>query len=326
MHFPKLYVYLLPPDPFFEPTNPLGFIATSSLDHLPWLECVAPASAFKVQKTKLSLDHWRYVGCRKQWNKKNAAPRMEFDILCDGRKSWLMQPQRTGRLRFNPWVKKVPWRILWTEEPGRLQSMGSQTVRHNWATDTHQAQENQLWMFIGRINAEAPILWPPDAKRQLIGKDPDAGKDWGQEEKGETEDEMVGGHHWLNGHEFEQAPGVGDGQGRLACCSPWGLQRVGHDWAPERQWTKNREVSFSGSELWVMVDRRQEGARPPPHRGLFCSYNFFVFPCAEEMHQGGPAVSLPSPLGWSHWFHKESLHTFAYPFPHSYCLRVASPK
>ena len=63
---------------------------------------------------------------------------------------------------------------------------------------------NQLWIFIGRTDAEALILWPPDVKSQLIGKDPDAGKDWGQEEKVATEDEMVGWHHWLNGHEFEQ--------------------------------------------------------------------------------------------------------------------------
>ena len=83
---------------------------------------------------------------------------------------------------------------------------------------------NQSWIFIGRTDpeAEAPILWPPDVKGRLTGKDPDAGKDWRQEEKGTTEDEVVGWHHWLNGHEFEQDPGVGDGQGSLACCSPWG--------------------------------------------------------------------------------------------------------
>ena len=84
----------------------------------------------------------------------------------------------------------------------------------------------QSWVFIGRTDAEAetPILWPPDTKNWLTGKDPDAGKDWGQEEKGMTEDEMVGWHHRLNGHEFEQAPGVGDGQGSLVCCSPWGYK------------------------------------------------------------------------------------------------------
>ena len=82
---------------------------------------------------------------------------------------------------------------------------------------------NQSWIFIGKTDAEVetPILWPPDARNWLFGKDPDAGKDWGQEEKGTTEDEMVGWHHRLYGYKFEQAPGVGDGQGSLECCCPW---------------------------------------------------------------------------------------------------------
>ena len=80
------------------------------------------------------------------------------------------------------------------------------------------------WVFIGGtdVEAETPILWPPDAETWLIWKDPDAGKDWGQEEKGTTEDEMVGWHHWHNGHGFEWTPGVGDGQRGLACCGSWG--------------------------------------------------------------------------------------------------------
>ena len=83
---------------------------------------------------------------------------------------------------------------------------------------------DQSWVFIGGTHAEAetPILWPPDEKRWLIGKDRDVGKDWGQEEKGMTEDEMVGWHHQVNGHGFGWTLGVGDGQGGLACCSPWG--------------------------------------------------------------------------------------------------------
>ena len=83
---------------------------------------------------------------------------------------------------------------------------------------------DQSWLFTGRTDAEAeaPILRPPDVKKWLIRKDLDAGKDWGQEEKGMAEDEMVGWHHWLDGHEFEQAPGVGDRQRSLACCSSWG--------------------------------------------------------------------------------------------------------
>ena len=85
-------------------------------------------------------------------------------------------------------------------------------------------KEDQSWIFIGRTDAEAetPILWPSDVKNWLIGKDPDAGKDWRLEEKGMTEDEMVGWHHRLNGREFEQALGIGDGQGSLVCCSAWG--------------------------------------------------------------------------------------------------------
>ena len=83
---------------------------------------------------------------------------------------------------------------------------------------------NQSWIFIGKIDAEAeaPVLWPPDAESQHIWKDPEAGKDWRQEEKGTIKDEMVGWHHQLNGHEFEQTPGDGKGQGCLACYSSWG--------------------------------------------------------------------------------------------------------
>ena len=97
---------------------------------------------------------------------------------------------------------------------------------------------NQSWIFIERTDAEAeaPKIWPPDVKNWLIWKDPDAGKDWRQE-KGTTEDDMVGWHHWLNGHEFEQTPEVGDGQGSLVCCNPWGHKRVRHNWVIELNWT-----------------------------------------------------------------------------------------
>ena len=101
---------------------------------------------------------------------------------------------------------------------------------------------NQSWIFIGRTHAKAetPILWPPDAKNWLIGKDLDAGKEWRQEEKGTTEDETVGWHHWLDGHEFEQGPGVGDGQGSLVCCSPWGRKELdtteGLNWTGAGSW------------------------------------------------------------------------------------------
>ena len=97
---------------------------------------------------------------------------------------------------------------------------------------------DQSLIFFGRTDAEveAPILWPPDTKNWLIGKDPDAGKGWRQEEKGTTEDEMVGWHHRLNRREFEQASGVGDGQGDLVCCSPWGRKKS--DTTERLNWTE----------------------------------------------------------------------------------------
>ena len=102
---------------------------------------------------------------------------------------------------------------------------------------------DQSWVFIGGTDAEAetPILWPSDVKSWLIWKDPDAGKDWGQEEKGATEGEMVGWHHWLNGDEFEQTPGVGDGQGGLACCGPWGRKEL--DMTELLNWTEDLYLS-----------------------------------------------------------------------------------
>ena len=85
---------------------------------------------------------------------------------------------------------------------------------------------NQLWIFTEGTDAETegPILWPLDEKSRFTGKDPDAGKDWGQKEKGATEDEIVGWYHYVNGHEFKQTLGDGEGQGSLACCSPWGCK------------------------------------------------------------------------------------------------------
>ena len=113
---------------------------------------------------------------------------------------------------------------------------------------------NQPWIFIGRTDAEAeaPIHWPPDVKNWLMGKDPDTGKDWGQEGKGMTEDEIVGWHHRLNGQEFEQALGVGGGQGSLACYSPWGCKESDMterlnwtDWIKEILWWLNFKCNFN---------------------------------------------------------------------------------
>ena len=101
---------------------------------------------------------------------------------------------------------------------------------------------DQPWVFFGRndAKAETPVLWPPHVKNWLIGKDSDAGRDWGQEEKGTTEDEMAGWHHQLNGHAFEWTPGVGDGQGGLACCSPWGCKES--DMTEWLKWTVNFQM------------------------------------------------------------------------------------
>ena len=130
----------------------------------------------------------------------------------------------------------LAWKIPWTEEPGGLQSMGLQRVGHDWATSLSLSclektlespldckefksvnlKGNQPWIFIGRTEAEAPILQPPNGKSQLIGKNLDVGKDWRHEK-----DEMVGWHHWLNRYEFELTSGDGEGQENLVCCSLW---------------------------------------------------------------------------------------------------------
>ena len=141
---------------------------------------------------------------------------------------------------------------------------------------------NQSWMFIERTDAEAevPILWPPDAN-WLTGKDPDAGQEWRQEEKGLTEDEMVGWHHRLDGHEFEQDPGVGDGQGSRACCSRWGHQERLSDWTELLQlkvliawfyynvtllmWVKVKVAQSCPTLMWVIIHTIDETFWWPNH-------------------------------------------------------------
>ena len=115
---------------------------------------------------------------------------------------------------------------------------------------------DQSWVFIGGTDAKAetPILWPPHAKSWLTGKDPDAGRDWGQEEKGTTEDKMVGWHHRLNVHEFEWTPGVGDGQGGLVCSDSWG--RKESDMTEWLNWTELRSLQ----SIRVIYTSRWSGA------------------------------------------------------------------
>ena len=136
---------------------------------------------------------------------------MVFPVVKYGCESWTIKKAECQRSdAFELWCWRRLLRVPWTAR--RIQPVNP--------------QGNQSWIFIEMTDAEAeaPKLWPPDGKKWLIGKDPDTRKDWRQVEKGVTQDEMVGGHHWLNGHEFEQTPGDNVGQGSLACCSQWGLK------------------------------------------------------------------------------------------------------
>ena len=180
----------------------------------------------------------------------------------------------------------LAWRIPGTEEPRRLPSMGSHRVGHDWSDlaaatvwilrkengqshvftwwrlrrdeemiklkylQTINPKGNQPWIFIGRTDAkaEAPIFWPPDAKNWFIGKDSDAEKDWGQEEKGATEDEMAGWHYQLNGHEFEQNLKVSEGPGEPGMLQSMGSQRVRHDLATEQQQNTYRSARLLKGE------------------------------------------------------------------------------
>ena len=110
---------------------------------------------------------------------------------------------------------------------------------------------DQSWVFFGRndAKAETPVLWPPHAECWLIGKGSDAGRDWRQEEKGTTEDEMAGWHHWLSGHEFEWTPGDGDGQGGLGCCNSWGHKES--DTTERLNWTELNACLGTDADSWL---------------------------------------------------------------------------
>ena len=149
---------------------------------------------------------------------------------------------------------------------------------------------NQPWVFIGRADSEAPILWPSDAKNWLIGKDPDAGKDWRQEEKGTTEDEMVGWHHWLSEHEFEQTPGDSERQGSLECCSP-GDSRVGRDFMTEQQQIASY-ISFVSFFLLLQLG---------PDDPRWVRLSFLGFPKCSLVKKNR-VLSLLEHKGFSHWY------------------------
>ena len=141
---------------------------------------------------------------------------------------------------------------------------------------------NQPWIFIGRADAEAPTLWPPDGKSCLIGKYPDVGEEWGQEEKGATEDEMVGWHHQLNGHESDLIPGDSEGQGSLwVCCSPWG-----HKELDTTEWLNNSNIcppgwNWIGSAVGTWLSWANQIL--PPENLWFMSSGFLCMAWTEEV-------------------------------------------
>ena len=144
---------------------------------------------------------------------------MVFPVVKYGCESWTVKKAERQRIDvFELWCWRRLLRVLWTAR------RSNQSILKDW-------------VFFGRndAKAETPVLWPPHVKSWLTGKDSDAGRDWGQEEKGTTEDEMAGWHHWLDGHEFEWTLGVGDGQGGLACCDSWGCKES--DTTEQLNWT-----------------------------------------------------------------------------------------
>ena len=173
---------------------------------------------------------------------------MVFPVVVYDCESWTIKKLSTKELMLlNCGVGEDSWETLDCKEIKPVLPKGTQS-----------------WIFIGWTEAkvETPILWQPDAKNWLIGKYPDVGKDWRQEEKGITEDEMVGWHLWLDRHEFEQTPGVGDGQGGLACCSPWGHKEL--DTTKRLNWTEltgERTTHAQALLEKAVVLGREENAR-----------------------------------------------------------------
>ena len=149
---------------------------------------------------------------------------MVFPVVMNGCESWTVKKAECWRIdAFELWCWRRLLRVPWTARRSVLGVLGRNDAK-----------------------AETPILWPPDEKSWLIGKDSEAGRDWGQEEKGMTEDEMAGWYHRLNGRESEWTPGVGDGQGGLACCNSWGHKELDTDWSTELNWIYKYAIhSFS---------------------------------------------------------------------------------
>ena len=187
---------------------------------------------------------------------------MVFPVAMYGCESWAIEKAEHWRVdAFAPWCWRSLLRVHWT------------------ARRSNHPKGDQSWVFIGRADVEAknPILWPPDEKSWLIWKDPDAGKDWGQEEKGTTEKEMVGWHHRLDGHGFVWTPGVGDGHGGMACCDSWGRKEL--DMTKQLNWADRRVLHSLINELAVPqtvqhlnyhpVDEKSRSFFPPNRNVVF---------------------------------------------------------
>ena len=170
---------------------------------------------------------------------------MVFPVVIYGCESWTIK--KTERHRINAselWCLRRLLRVPWTARRSNQSSLKEISPEYS---------------LKGLMLTEAPILWPPDAKTWFTEKDPDAGKDWRQEEKRTTEDEMVGCHHRLSGHKFEQAPGGGDAQGSLACCSPWGhkeLDTTELNWN-HLQWYRLDRLIADYSKHWQKTENRR---------------------------------------------------------------------
>ena len=153
---------------------------------------------------------------------------MVFPVVMYGCESWIIKKAEHWRTdAFELWCWRRLLRVPWTAR------RSNQSI----------LKGDQSWVFIGGtdVEAETPILWPPDVESWLIWKDPDGGKDWGQEEKGTTEGEMVGWHHWLIGHGYGWTLGVSDGQGGLACYSSWGC----------KQWDTTERLNWTEQQLFI---------------------------------------------------------------------------
>ena len=168
---------------------------------------------------------------------------MVFPVVMYGSENWTIQKAEHWRIDvFEMWCWRRLLRVPWTAR------------RCNQPV---YPKGNQSWIFIGRTDVEAktPILWPSYVKNWLIWKGPDAGKDWRREEKGTTEDELAGWHHWLNGHESEWTPGGGDGQGGLACCGPRGRKEL--DMTEWLNWTELNQYIWKTRRIICMMRPRR---------------------------------------------------------------------